>query len=145
MAEVDILTTKEFLQQVFVAHRTIEVRLEQIIALQSMATKTTTIIQCAPSGTNSFGSRVENAVIKIQEAAEHLAEEVNRLIEVTKKVSAAIAQVPNPNERFVLEFRYLCFFSWPQIAAVMKTGARQIFRFHRSALKFLSANVSKSQ
>ena len=139
------MTAKEFLQQAFVAHREIELRLERITTLQSLATRTTTVMRTAPGGNNPFRSRVESAVIQIQELTERLADEVTRLIEVTKKISAAIAQVPNADERAILEYRYLCFFSWAQIAAVMKTGTRQIFRSHHSALKFLSANVTKWQ
>ena len=129
------MTAKDFLQQAFVAHKEIEAHLEQLTRLQAVATRTTTVIRNAPGGSNSFGSRVENAVIQMQELTDNLADEVTRLIEVTKKVSAAIAQVPNANERAVLEFRYLCFFSWSQIAAMMKMGNTTIFRLHRSALK----------
>lgn len=139
------MTTKEFLQQAYVAHKGIELRLERITALQSLATKTTTTLKHAPGGSNIFKSKVETAVIELQTLSEQLADEVTRLIEVTKKISSAIELVPNADERAILEYRYLCFFSWTQIAAVMKTGNRQIFRFHHSALKFLSANVSKWQ
>ena len=129
------MTQKEFLQQAFVAHKEIEVHLERLTALQALATRTTTVIRNAPGGNNPFRSRVENAVIQIQELTDRLADEITRLIEVTKKISAAIAQVPNPNERAVLEFRYLCFYSWSQIAAVMKTGVDNVWRLHRCALK----------
>lgn len=129
------MTAKGFLQQAFVAHKEIEAHLEQLTKLQAVATRTTTVIRNAPGGSNSFGSCVENAVIDIQDLMARLAEEVARLIEVTKKVSAAIAQVPNANERAILEYRYLCFFSWSQIAAVTKTSISNVFKLHRSALK----------
>ena len=129
------MTPKEFLQQAFVAHKEIEVRLEQITNLQALATQTTTVIKAAPGGSNIFRSRVENAVILIQEHTAKLAEEVTRLIEITKKISSAIALVPNVNERAILEYRYLCFFSWQQISAVMKTGVDNVWRLHRCALK----------
>lgn len=139
------MTAKEFLQQAFVAHKGIELRLERITAVQSLATRTTTTLKHAAGGSNIFRSKVETAVIELQELTEQLADEVTRLIEVTKRIAAAIALVPNADERAILEYRYLCFFSWQQITALMKTSSRQIFRFHRSALKFLSANVSKCQ
>lgn len=129
------MTAKDFLQQAFVAHKEIEVQLERLTTLQALATRTTTVMRTAPGGNHAFGSSIENAVIQIQELTDSLADEIARLIEVTKKVSAAIAQVPNPNERAVLEFRYLCFFSWPQIAAVMKTGVENLFKIHRRAIK----------
>ena len=129
------MTAKDFLQQAFVAHKEIEVQLERLTTLQALATRTTTVIRTTPGGNHAFGSSIENAVIQIQELTDSLADEIARLIEVTKKVSAAIAQVPNPNERAVLEFRYLCFFSWPQIAAVMKTCISNVFKLHQLALK----------
>ena len=129
------MTPKEFLQQAFVAHKEIEIRLEQITNLQALATQTTTVIKAAPGGSNIFRSRVENAVILIQEHTAQLADEVTRLIEITKKISSAIALVPNVNERAILEYRYLCFFSWQQISAVMKTGVDNVWRLHRCALK----------
>lgn len=133
------MTAKDFLQQAFVAHKEIEVHLEQLTRLQAVATRTTTVIRNAPGGSNSFGSRVENAVIDIQDLMARLADEIARLIEVTKRVSAAIAQVPNANERAILEYRYLCFFSWSQIAAVMKMGVDNVWRLHRCALKKFQA------
>ena len=133
------MTAKDFLQQAFVAHKEIEVQLERLTTLQALATRTTTVMRTAPGGNHAFGSSIENAVIQIQELTDSLADEIARLIEVTKKVSAAIAQVPNPNERAVLEFRYLCFFSWPQIAAVMRSSVRKVFLIHASALKNFSA------
>lgn len=129
------MTQKEFLQQAFVAHKEIEVRLEQISALQALATQTTTIIRHAPGGSNIFKSRVETAVIQIQEHMTHLADEVARLIEVTKQISSAIALVSNVNERAILEYRYLCFFSWQQISALMKTSVENLFKIHRRAIK----------
>ena len=129
------MTPKDFLQQAFVAHKEIEIRLEQITNLQALATQTTTVIKDVPSNSNIFRSRVEEAVVQIQEHTAHLADEVTRLIEVTKKISSAIALVPNVNERAILEYRSLCFFSWQQIAAVMKTGVDNVWRLHRCALK----------
>ena len=59
------MTAKDFLQQAFVAHKEIEAPLEQLTRLQAVATRTTTVIRNAPGGSNSFGSRVENAVIQM--------------------------------------------------------------------------------
>ena len=129
------MTQKEFLQQAFVAHKEIEIRLEQITNLRALATQTTTVIKTVPGGSNIFRSRVENAVILIQEHTAHLADEVARLIEITKEISSAIALVPNATERAILEYRYLCFFSWQQISAVMKTGIQNVWRIHRRALR----------
>lgn len=139
------MTQKEFLQQAFIAHKEIEVRLEQIATWQALATKTTTVIRNTPGGSNIFRSRVEEAVVRIQEHMAHLTDEVTHLLEVTKKISAAIALIPNADERAILEYRYLCFFSWQQISALMKIGVRYIFKIHARALQNFSEKFTKGQ
>ena len=129
------MTEKEFLQQAFVAHKEIEIKLERITKLRALATQTTTAISPAPGGSNIFKSRVEESVIRIQEYISLLSDEVAHLIEVTKQISSAIALVPNVNERAILEYRYLCFFSWQQISAVMKTSVSNVWKIHRRAVK----------
>ena len=133
------MTTKDFLQQAYIAHREVELKLEEIEKLRSLSTRTTSKISSVPIRGSVNGSRIENAVALIEEQADRLAEEVLKLLEINKSVANAIAQVKNPSERAILEYRYLCFFSWQQISALMKTGTRQIYRLHNQALKNFSA------
>ena len=133
------MTGKEFLQQVFVAYKEIDSKIEQIARLQSLATRTTTVIKSIPCGKGTtLSSRVENAVLSIQGQTEYLAKEINHLLEVRREVSDAIAKVQNHDERIVLEYRYLCFYSWKQISHAMRMSLRTIFRLHDRALKNFS-------
>ena len=126
------MTGKEFLQQVFVAYKEIDSKIEQIARLQSLATRTTTVIKSIPCGKGTtLSSRVENAVLSIQGHTEYL-------LEVRREVSDAIAKVQNHDERIVLEYRYLCFYSWKQISHAMRMSLRTIFRLHDRALKNFS-------
>ena len=137
---VDGMTEKEFLQQVFIAYQEADSKLEQIARLQSLAQRTTTVIHSTPTGNGAaLSSRVEQAVVAIDGQSECLAEEINHLLEVRRKVSQAIAKVPEPNERRVLEYRYLAFLSWKEISHAMKIGLRYVFKLHERALKNFSA------
>lgn len=134
------MTAKEFLQQVFNAYRDADSKLEQMARLQSLATRTTTVISSAPVGNSSdISSRVERAIVAIAGQSEHLADEIQRLLDVREKVAAAIADVPYPDERRVLEYRYLAFLSWKEISHAMKAGLRTIYRLHDRALKNFAA------
>lgn len=136
------MTAKEFLQQVYLAHHEVEICLEEISQLQSLATRTTTVIRGVPNGGQTIGSQIENSITQMDTKAEELAEKIKVLVEDIDKVRAAISQVKNSNERMILKYRYLCFFSWQQISFLMKTSLRQIYRIHNDALENFFVNVS---
>lgn len=134
------MTAKEFLQQAFFFQREIEINLERISRLQSLATRTTTVIKGTPGGKSlADNSRVENSVVMIQEQIDRLAEEISLMLEVIKKISVAISSVSNNNEQAILKYRYLCFFSWETIAEIMQASDRKVFALHQQALKKISA------
>lgn len=134
------MTAKEFLQRVFQAYQEADSKLEQMARLQSLATRTTTVIRSAPVGNSAkLTSRIEQAIAAMEGQSDHLADEIKKLLEVRREVSEAIAKVEDPNERRVLEYRYLCFYSWKEISHVMKAGLRTIYRLHYRALKNFAA------
>lgn len=134
------MTEKEFLQQVFIAYQEADSKLEQIARLQSLAQRTTTVIHDTPTGNRAaLNSRVEQAVADIEGQSNYLADEINHLLAVRRKVSQAIANVADTSERRVLEYRYLAFLSWKEISHAMKIGLRYVFKLHERALKNFSA------
>lgn len=132
------MTVKEFLEQAYIAQQEIDMCLEQITKLQSLATRTTSTLKGTPSGSASATSKIEQALVSIQERKDQLAEEVTELLKITDKVSAAIATIKNPTEKKILKYRYLCFFSWKQIALMMKISESSLFRLHANAIKNFS-------
>ena len=132
------MTAKEYLQQAYIAHGELEIKLEQINRLQALATRTTTTLKSTPCGSSVSGSKIESAVIRIQEEMDWLAGEVQDLLAIQENVSTAIKHVENFAERKILEYRYLCFFSWQQISLLMKISRRQLYRLHTQALENFS-------
>lgn len=137
------MTEREFLQQVFVSYQEVDSKLEQIARLQSLATRTTTIISGTPHGRGTLSSRVEQAIIAINGQTDLLAAEINHLLEVRRAVSDAIATVDNPVDRRILEYRYLAFKSWQEISRAMKMSVRYIYILHGKALKNFSEHFTK--
>jgi hypothetical protein len=133
------MTVKEFLQQVFITYQEVDSKLEQMSRLQSLATRTTTVIHNTPCGGGNASSRIERAIIAIQGQSEYLADEINHLLDVRREVSEAISHVTDPAERRILEYRYLAFCSWKEISCSMKIGLRTVFRLHDKALKNFAA------
>lgn len=138
------MTEREFLQQVFHAYQDADSKLEQMARLQALATRTTTVIHDTPCGDSAgLKSRVEQAIIAIEGQSEHLADEIKRLLDVRREVAEAIAQVSDPTERRILEYRYLAFLSWKEISHAMKIGLRYTYMLHERALKNFSEHFTK--
>ena len=139
------MTAKEYLQQVYQLNEKIESKLEQIARLQSTATRVTTVITGTPGTTTRLSSRIEDAVANVQQQADILAGEIKQLLNLRREVAAAIAELENHNERIVLEYRYLCFRSWQDIAHLMRTGTRYVYYIHSRALNNFAAKFTKVQ
>ena len=129
------MTAKEFLQQAYFAQQEVDFKLEEMARLQALATRVTSTLKSTPSGTNMVTSKIEDAVAKIEEQRNRLAEEITELLKITETVSDAINKVKNYDEKQILKFRYLRFYSWQQISILMKTSLRQIYRLHSQALE----------
>lgn len=136
---VKLVTTKEFLQQAIITHQVVESRIEQITQLQSLAKRTTTTITGVPSAGTSAGSVIEERIGEVQEQSALLAEELSRMVDVRNEVAEAIARVKNPDERCLLELRYLCHYSWEQVAKIFACTERAAFYLHERAVKNLSS------
>lgn len=133
------MTEKEFLQQVFIAYQEADSKLEQIARLQSLATRTTTVIHSTPCGSGTtLSSRVEQAILAVEGQSEKLADELKRFMKVRDEVADAIAKVPDDSERRILEYRYLAFLSWKEISHSMKITIRYAYMLHERALKNFS-------
>lgn len=129
------MTAKEFLEQAFIAHQEIEARLEEIARLQSLATRTTSMLKSTPSSSGAAKSKIEKAIVEMQEKENCLADEIAELMKITDKVSTAVDKIKNPVEKRILKYRYVSFFSWKQISLLMKTSQSNLFRLHADALK----------
>ena len=136
------MTQKEFLQQAGNTHLAVESRLEQIARLQSLATKAITVMNGVPTAGTSAGSVIETRIGEVQEQSALLAEEISRMVDARNEVAEAIARVTNPDERCLLELRYLCHYSWEQIAKILTFSVDHVFTLHRQALKNLTVNNS---
>ena len=61
-----------------------------------------------------------------------LDEEINCKIE---QLDVLNALVEDKDQRLILELRYLCMATWPEIAAKLNYSSRRIQQIHKDALK----------
>ena len=131
------MTAREFLRQSLNVKCKLDCRIERILELKDLAVRITPILKGVPTVSNTCQSKLETAVINLQEQSEKLGDEVLKYLETRAKIADSIMLVKDDNERLILEYRYLTFKKWRQIAEAMNVSLRKVYQLHDQALDSL--------
>jgi hypothetical protein len=120
------MKAKEYLGQAYLLDQRINSQLEQLTALNELATKCTSTLSDMPKNPNRGGSRMADTVVKIVALEEEINRDVDVLVDLKMEVIGVIRSVEKKEYRVLLELRYLCFKSWEDIAAEMHYSVRWV-------------------
>ena len=128
------MNAKEFLEQVRYVDRTINSKLEQLHRLRDEATKATSLVSDMPHGSSPNLQRLEDTIVKIIDLENEINNDIDWLIDLKKAARLAINAMASPEERLILEMRYLCYKTWTEIAETVGCSESNIYRLHGFAL-----------
>ena len=131
------MTAKEYLSQVYRIDHLIKAKLEQAQSFYSLATYMSPTISDMPGSGNQNIRQMDDAVAGLIDIKNEINTELKRLIELRQEIMKAISQVDDFTCQTLLEFRYLCFKGWDEIAELMGYESKYIFKLHNTALKKL--------
>lgn len=131
---------KEYLSQAFYIDKQIKAKLEQLGMLRELATTTSHPLSDMPGSPNRNIDRMEKAIIKIVDMEKEISQEVDALLDLKIQIAQCIKNVEDIDCQLILEFRYLCFMSWEEIAAEMNFTVRNIHILHGKALKMVKVS-----
>lgn len=129
------MTAKEYMEQARFLDMQINSKTEQLKALNELATKVTTVYSDMPHSPNRNTSRMEETIAKIIDLENEIDKDINILVDLKKEIIGVVSKVGTPEYRTILEMRYLQFKKWEQIALLMSTDLRWVYRMHGKALK----------
>lgn len=130
------MTAKEFLQQGYKLNTRIKAKQERIEELRTIAEKSTQTLSAMPKGTNT-GSRMEEIVARIDILQREIEDDLFDLLALQASIMRVVREVNEPDAALVLELRYLCYKSWPEVAEEMHYELRQVYRIHGHALSLV--------
>lgn len=133
------MTAKEFLQQALLIYKKLDSKIEQLIRLKEISRKMTSVMSVVPKNTNGADSSMENAIVNVIARAEILSNDIVCLLGAQEKISIAISKIDNPDEKIILEYRYLTFKTWREISSAMRITIRHAHRLHDDAIKNFAA------
>lgn len=128
------MNAKDYLEQVRFVDRAIDGKLEQVERLRNESTKATSLVSDMPRSSSPNLQRLEDTIIKIIDLEHEINRDIDRLIDLKKAARVSINAMANPDERLVLELRYLCNKTWLEIAEAMGVSESTVYRTHGLAL-----------
>lgn len=79
-------------------------------------------------------ARFESYIDRLTEVQKQAADKWDQLISLRLKITVAIEKMSEPDERLVLQYRYLNHHTWEQIADEMNASRASVIRWHGTAL-----------
>ena len=137
--ETKEMTVKEYLSQAKFLDQRINSKIQQVAALNDLATKATSTLTGMPRNPNHATSSMEDVIAKIIDLQSEINNNIDTLVDLKRSLSKTIKAVDSPEYQTVLEKRYLCFQSWEQIAVEMGYDLRWLYRIHGKALEEVKA------
>lgn len=128
------MTPKYYLSQALYLDQRIDSKLEQVDALNALATKATSTLTDMPKHKSVSTSSLEDIVVKIIDLQQSINQDIDTLVDLKREIIQVIQAVDDKELQTLLEKRYLNYCSWEQIAVEMKYSIQHIYRLHSRAL-----------
>ncbi len=133
------MTAKEFLSQAKYLDLRINSKIQQVAALNDLATSATSALTGMPHNPSPSTSRMADVIAKIVDLQSEINTDIDRLVDLKQEIGATIKAVDNVELQTILEKRYLCFQPWEQIAVDLSYSIQHAYRMHDGALKKVEA------
>ena len=135
------MTARDFLSQAYRLDQRINCKIEQLSTLNDLATKATSTLTGMPHSPNKATSTLEGAILKIVDLQREINDDIDHLVDVKAEITKVIKSVENVDQRFILEKRYLCWASWPEIAVELNVSNRRLYYLHDLALEEVEKKI----
>ncbi len=128
------MNAQEYFSRAKCLDQQIDSKIEQLSSLKDLAKKCTMSMTGMPRSRNRGKTAMEDTIVKIIDLQDEINGDIDRLVDLKREMAGVIRMLPSPELRTLLELRYLCFRTWPQIAAAMDYSVHHLYKLHRAAL-----------
>lgn len=128
------MSPKEYLSQAFYLDKRINSKLEQLHELKVLAEKVTTTLSPVPGSESHNNHRGEDTIVKIVVMEQELNADIDKLVDLKREIARKISCMEDPDQRTLLELRYISFREWMDISGLMHMSLRNVYYLHGQAL-----------
>jgi len=137
------MNAKEYLTQAYRIDQRISSKIEQVKELHILATKATSTVSDMPGSPTRNIHRMEYVIVKIVDLEDEINSDISDLVDLKAEITGVIKSINNVEFRTLLEFRYLCYRPWEQIAVDLGYSIDNVFKKHRQAVKAVEEILDK--
>ena len=114
---------------------------EQMISLREAAGRMTAILSEGCGKRSGQHDMMERAVVSMVDLEKEISGEICQLMKVRERMMACLNRMKKPENRTVLQLRYLNGKSWQEIADILGCSLHTVYRRHRTAMQELEDAV----
>jgi len=129
------MTAKEYLSQAYNVDQHIKRMLKQVRSLRDLTENAALILSDMPRNATRNTNQLEDIIIRITDLEDVITVKKNTLSMLKKEIAATISQIDNQTYKLLLELRYLCYMTWPDIAPILGYDLRYTYKLHTKALQ----------
>lgn len=132
------MTAKEYLKQVYLLDKQIQVEVKTLEQLRDMRGVIQGCSYGEKIGTNpnrNLEAPFIRTIEKIWELEEKINAQITKLVSLQSEINEAIDQMEDPAEKLLLKYRYLNDMDWYNIADKLDISVRTVHRIHTTALQ----------
>lgn len=138
------MTAKEYLSRAYNIDKRIEANYEEIQRLRAIAERATSTYSAVRVSGTDRRSKLEFAIERIDELERKILDDTNDLVTVRRDIRDAINHIAAPEQRQLLQLRYLNGKRWEEIATTMNYSLRRVHSIHSKALQNVAYIISRT-
>lgn len=133
----EVMNIRELLKSHYAVNQMIDIKLEQIAELKSLAAKVTTSPFTESRSQGTYTDRVGRTTARIIDLENEINEEIDKLVEIKIRIRELVSALTDDLHRAVIERYYILNEPWEKIGEKMGYSRRHIVRIHDKAIAFL--------
>ncbi len=131
------MNIRELLKSHNEVNNLIDVKLEQIAELRSLAAKVTTSPFTESHSQGTYTDRVGRTTARIIDLENEINDEIDRLVELKIRIRELVSALTDGIQRSVIERHYILNEPWEKIGEKLGYSRRHIVRIHDKAIEVL--------
>lgn len=139
------MKAKNYLQKLQSLDLHINAKIEQKEHYMDLACRATSRLSAVNYGGTSHRSKVEDNVCKMIDIEREIDREIDRLVNLRRKVLQILENLEDERFRQILEYRYLNYWSWEKMAGELNYDLSWLHRLHKKALDAFEEELKKEE
>lgn len=128
---------RELLNSHYAINHQIDMKLEQIAELRSLAAKVTTSPFSESHSQGTYTDRVGRTAARIIDLEKEINDEIDKLVETKLKIRELVSLLHDGIQRTIIERHYILNESWEKISEKIGYSRRHVTRLHDKAIENL--------